>query len=42
MGFEPGEVISQLGCHIKHVLHKECLKSWVDHNRTNGKTAICP
>ena len=40
--FEKGCEITVLGCNPKHFLHKECLKSWMDHQKNKRAGATCP
>lgn len=40
--FEPGTTIVQLGCHVKHILHEECINEWIAHNERTNKEPLCP
>lgn len=40
--FEPGSTIVQLGCHVKHILHEDCINDWIAHNERNNKEPLCP
>mmetsp|Transcript_9131 Transcript_9131/g.6487 ORF Transcript_9131/g.6487 Transcript_9131/m.6487 type:complete len:104 (-) Transcript_9131:235-546(-) len=42
LDFSPPCFVSELACHPKHIMHKDCLEDWINHNKSKGKTAICP
>lgn len=42
LDFSPPCFISELACHAKHIMHKDCLEDWLNHNKSKDKAALCP
>ena len=40
--FEPPVTVIELACHKKHILHEECYKDWLKHNKDKDTVAQCP